>query len=433
MLLVMHYFAGMPFKRLESLQAGWGIPMPDANQWTLADASADLLFPLYKALERHGVDNATALRIDDTGSMIIEVRREIRAQVVALQALGESVSDVRTGINATGVYLETEQGKVLLFFTGRHHAGEIIDRILKHRHCAQNNKLVKVSDAASKNFSHAHHDELEEAVCNAHAYLKFRAVKDRHCEEYSLAGEVYKKVFDNDDVAAAQGMSPHERMLYHRQHSLPEMKRLKNMCRDKLESKLVEPNSPLWEPLTFILNQWERLTRFCEVPSVPLDTNVVEQMLIIPVRYLAGSFNYKTQNGADVGDRHMSLIATANANGVEPVAYLTECLDNHEDLATRPEYYLPWNYRARLAASNPPRSRALEHPLRPGVHRRATDPPDTTTLDHDAVSAPARPTQPSSKALEKSRSKGRRPRSEPEARARAAAHKAQCHRPSANS
>jgi len=63
-------------------------------------------------------------------------------------------------------------------------------------------------------------------------------------------------------------------MLYHRQHSLPEMKRLKNMCRDKLESKLVEPNSPLWEPLTFILNQWERLTRFCEVPSVPLDTNL---------------------------------------------------------------------------------------------------------------------------------------------------------------
>ena len=198
------------------------------------------------------------------------------------------------------------------------------------------------------------------------------------------------------DVAAAERMSPHERMLYHRQHSLPEMKRLKKMCHEKLESKLVEPNSPLWEPLTFILNQWERLTRFCEVPSVPLDTNVVEQMLIIPVRYLAGSFNYKTQNGADVGDRHMSLIATANANGVEPVAYLTECLDNHEDLATRPEYYLPWVYRARLGACEEPsqtgsppaapnpadRRQAVEHPLRPGTQRRpiksATGPPSTT-------------------------------------------------------
>jgi hypothetical protein len=401
MLLVMHYFAGMPSKRMEALQEGWGIPMPHANQWTLADSCADLLMPLHKALEKHGVRNALALRIDDTGSMIIGVRRKIRAEVAALEALGASTDDVRTGINATGVYLDTDQGKVLLFFTGRHHASEIIDRILEHRRTAQHNgkKLVKVSDAATKNFSHTHRDDLEEAVCNAHAYLKFRAVKDRHPDEYALAGEVYKKVFDNDDVARAQGMSPDERMLHHREHSLPEMKRLKKMCSEKLSSKLVEPNAPLWEPLTFIINQWDRLTKFCEVPGVPLDSNVVEQMLIIPVRYLAGSFNYKTQNGAEVGDLHMSLIATANANGVEPVAYLEECLKNHEDLAKRPEYYLPWVYRARLGARDgevtastgpptvtPPSSTrpALKHPLRPGAARgpgpvrRATDPPSTT-------------------------------------------------------
>lgn len=398
MLVVMHYFAGMPFKRLEALQAGWGIPMPDANQWAIADASADLLQPLYKALESHGVGHATALRIDDTGSMIIEVRQQIRAELAALEALGSSTSDVRTGINATGVYLETAQGKVLLFFTGRHHAGEIIDQILVHRHAAQpEGKLVKVSDAASKNFSHAHQDDLEEAVCNAHAYLKFRAVKNQYPEEYGLAGEVYKRVFDNDDAAKAQGMSPHERMLHHQAHSLPEMKRLKRMCGEKLQSRLVEPNSPLWEPLTFIINQWERLTKFCKVPGVPLDSNVVEQMLIIPVRYLAGSFNYKSQSGAEVGDLHMSLVATANANGVEPVAYLTECLANHEDLAKRPEYYLPWVYRARLEASDataktrpPPatvsRSASrpalkIEHPLRPGQHRPpiggVDDPPPT--------------------------------------------------------
>jgi transposase len=394
MLLVMHYFAGMPFKRLESLQAAWGIPMSDANQWNLADTSADLLLPLYKALEKHGAACAIALRIDDTGSMIIGVRREIRAEIAALEARNESTKDIRTGINATGIYLDTEQGKVLLFFTGRHHAGEIIDRILKHRHAAHGNgeKLVKVSDAASKNFSHAHAHELEEAVCNAHAYLKFRAVKDRYPEEHSLAGEVYKKVFDHDDTARARDMSPHERMLYHREHSLPEMKRLKAMCTEKLASKLVEPNSLLWEPITFVINQWDRLTKFCHVPGVPLDSNIVEQMLIIPVRYLAGSFNYKTQDGADVGDRHMSLIATANANGIEPVAYLTECLANHEDLAQRPEYYLPWAYRARLevqdepmqtgppeaASSRASTSHATRHPLRPGVLRGRIDPPSMT-------------------------------------------------------
>jgi hypothetical protein len=79
--------------------------------------------------------------------MIIEVRREIRAEIAALEALGASTNDVRTGINATGVYLDTEQGKVLLYFTGRHHAGEIIDRILEHRTAARHDqaKLVVIS------------------------------------------------------------------------------------------------------------------------------------------------------------------------------------------------------------------------------------------------------------------------------------------------
>jgi hypothetical protein len=140
------------------------------------------------------------------------------------------------------------------------------------------------------------------------------------------------------------------------------MKKLKAMCEEKLKSKLVEPNSPLWEPLTFIINQWERLTRFCEVPNVPLDTNLLEQALIMPVRYLAGSFNYKTEDGATVGDHAMSLIATARAHEVEPVAYLTECLRCHEDLAKRPEHYLPWVYRQRMMERDSPSASAQAPP-----------------------------------------------------------------------
>ena len=381
-LIVMHYFAGAPFKRLEGLHQGWGVPLPDANQWRVVDECDDLLAPLYRALERHGIRNATTVRYDDTGSMIIETRRQIQKEIQALALLGESTQHVRTGINATCVYIETEEARVVLFFTGRHHAGEIIDRILEHRR-ASTNKLVALTDAASKNFSHDHTQELEQAVCNAHCYLKFRAVKDQFPAEYAVAGEVYKKVFDNDDQAKALGLGPDERMLYHHEHSKPQMLRLWAMCQEKIDQNLVEPNSPLWEPVSFVINQWPRLTKFYEIPGVPLDSNLVEQALIIPVRYLAGSFAYQTQNGADVGDRHMSLIATANANGIEPVAYLTECLRNHQDLAQRPDHYLPWVCRDRLAqldqgpqaqapapsSPGPPPSQPVQHPLRPGTHR----------------------------------------------------------------
>lgn len=349
MLMVMHYFGGAPFKRLESLHEGWGVPMPDANQWQVVNAGDDLLLPLYRALEQHAIQKATNFRIDDTGAMVIAIKKQIEAELSVLESLGESTKNVRTGINATGSYWETPNGPVILFSTGRHHAGEVVDQFLRHR-LLSSPKLVKCTDGASKNFDHEHADKLVESTCNAHAFLKFRDIKDKHPVEYAEAGRVYHQVFDHDDEAKALGLSPVDRMLYHREHSKPLLEQLKKMCEEKIASKRVEPSSRLWEPLTFILNQWDRLTRFCNVPDVPLDTNLVEQALIMPVRYFAGSFNYHTEDGAVVGDHAMSLIATARANDVEPVAWLTECLRSHEDLAQRPEHYLPWVYRERLVA-----------------------------------------------------------------------------------
>jgi hypothetical protein len=401
MLIVMHYFAAAPLKRLEALHASWGVPLPDANQWSLIDAADDRLLPLHRAMELHAVQEAKTLQIDDTGSMIIELRRQIQMELQVLALAGESAQHVRTGINATGFYIETEKAKVILLFTGRHHAGEMVDQLLEHR-TAGGHKLVALSDAASKNFSHEHADQLEQAVCNAHCYLKFRAVKQQFPAEHAVAGEVYQKVFDNDDKAKALGLDDHERMLFHREHSKPQMLRLLQMCKDITEAKLVEPNSALWEPISYVINQWPLLTKFYEVPAVPLDSNLVEQTLIIPVRYLAGSFAYKTQTGADVGDRFMSLIATANANGVEPVAYLAECLRNHEDLAKRPDYYLPWVYRDRLeqldtdrqaqartpSSPSPPSSQRAQHPLRPGSRR--AHPPFRSPDRHPTGAATAR-------------------------------------------
>jgi transposase len=356
LLIVMHYFAGAPFKRLESLHAGWKVPFADANQWDVVNKSDDHLKPLFNALERVGMRTATSLGIDDTGGVVLSILRQLKAEIAALKKLGESTDDVRNGVNATGVYLEIPDGVVILYYTGLHHAGEIFDRLMKHRQ-AGDGPLVKVTDGASKNFDHTYDaelDELIEAVCNAHCYLKWLAIKDKHPVQYAVAGEVYKKVFDNDDIAKKGGMTPAERMAYHAEHSRPLMEKLKAMCVDLLAQNLVEPKSALWGPVSFVINQWRRLTKFYEKPGVPLHTNLVEQILITVTRYLAGSFNYQTPNGAEVGDRHMSLIASAKANDVEPVAYLEHCLRNHEDLAKRPEYYLPWVYRDRMKQLDSP-------------------------------------------------------------------------------
>jgi hypothetical protein len=140
-------------------------------------------------------------------------------------------------------------------------------------------------------------------------------------------------------------------MLFHRERSKPLMEKLKAMCEEKLRSKRVEPSSAIWEPLTFIINQWARLTRFYEAPGVPLDTNLVEQKLIIPVRFLAASFNYQIERQSwlarlDERDHQPTRL-------ISPAAHLPQRLRKrilfqpqrrrNEEPSNYPDDFRPWN------------------------------------------------------------------------------------------
>jgi len=347
MLIVLHYFSGLPFKRLDSLHKSWGIPFADANQWEVASGTMQLLAPMIKALVRFAIENILTLRMDDTGSMILEIKRQITAELAAAKAFGISEDSVRTGINASGFFIETPAATILLYYTGRHHAGEMLRELLKYRLPGSDN-FIKVTDGASKNFGGENADMMVEGVCNVHAFLKFYDIKTQFPGEYAVVGKAYNKIYETEQIARERNLSSEERLLFHQEHSRSWMDKIKKMCEEKVTSRLVEPRSPLWEGVHFFITQWPRLTKFLEVPGVPLDTNVCEQSLIAPVRYLAVSYNYHTEKGAEVGDQGMSLVATARANGVEPVAWLTDCLENHENLAKNPEKYFPWVYRDRI-------------------------------------------------------------------------------------
>ncbi|MFO0816382.1 MAG: hypothetical protein U1A77_00490 [Pirellulales bacterium] len=58
-----------------------------------------------------------------------------------------------------------------------------------------------------------------------------------------------------------------------------------------------------------------------------------------------------TDNGAAVGDLHMSLIQTCESNEINPFDYLQELHRNAAQAALTPEARLPWNYRETLATA----------------------------------------------------------------------------------
>ena len=61
------------------------------------------------------------------------------------------------------------------------------------------------------------------------------------------------------------------------------------------------------------------------------------------------SYFYQTENGARVGDRYMTLLYTAQENGLNVYAYLKDLLEHFKEVAADPKPWLPWNWTGKEA------------------------------------------------------------------------------------
>jgi len=169
--------------------------------------------------------------------------------------------------------------------------------------------------------------------------------------------ESLRDVYRYDAEAEARGLSPEARLRFHQQHSEPVMTQLHAWFEAQFKEKIVEPNSGLGEAITYCLKRWDRLTLFLREAGAPLDSNLVERALKKCILHRKNSLFYKTENGAEMGDLHMSLIHTCELNGVNPFEYLIELQKHAEELTKHPADWMPWNYRQALqqaGTSQPP-------------------------------------------------------------------------------
>jgi transposase len=193
-------------------------------------------------------------------------------------------------------------------------------------------------------------EELEVILsnCNAHARRQYVDVASRFPEECRYVLEVFRDVYHNDAVARRRGMLPEERMAFHQAESASRMKDLRRWMAEQLDEKKVEPNSGLGEAIRYTQKRWDRLTRFLEVPGVPLDNNAAERILKKAILSRKNSYFYKTARGAHVGDMFMSLIHTAELVSANPFDYLTELQKHVRDVKSNPSQWMPWNYRKTM-------------------------------------------------------------------------------------
>jgi len=343
MIALWKYGSGVPWDRLERLEASLGIPLPASTQCEIVAERAEVIRPVFEELIRQAAQGEVFYN-DDTRRKILALARASPQRLEEEKA--SSSSQERTGLFTTGIVSTTQQERrIALFFTGRKHAGENLARVFIER-AKGLAPPIQMSDALSRNAPKL--DEKLEILwgnCNAHARRRFVEVTPNFPEECRFVLESFRDVSGYESEAKRRGLSPEARLRFHQEHSQRVMEALHAWFEAPFAERKVEPNSGLGEAITYCLRHWERLTLFLRQAGAPLDSNLVERALKKAILHRKNSLFYKTENGAEVGDLFMSLIPTCELNGVNPFDYLIELQKHAEELAKHPAAWMPWSYR----------------------------------------------------------------------------------------
>jgi hypothetical protein len=260
MVCILRCFGGLPMHRQDRLQRALGVPVPDASIWDLHERLAAAVRPVWRYLVTEAA-NAPLFFGDDTGATILSSRIQVRPN----RRTGEP--QARTGCHTTCVIamLEGEQAAVL-FFTGIHHTGEVMDLIIGER-AAGLSPPIFMGDCIESNSVTT--GTVYYAGCNAHAVRRFKELADRYPEQTAYVLERYGTIYDNEDHCIAAKLSPEERCDYHQAHSRPLLREIAEYGEDLFEGHKVEPNSDLGEALDYVIGNERRLSAFARHPGAP--------------------------------------------------------------------------------------------------------------------------------------------------------------------
>jgi transposase len=330
MLAILKYGSGFPLYRIAMLQENCDVPFPPATQWGVLKEAAAAVLPIHNHLV-YLAAQGDIIHNDDTHMRILSLMKENK----------NKKDGDRKGIFTTGIISEAGGKQIVLYFTGRNHAGENMAAVLTGREQSRC-PPIQMCDGLSRNSSHDFKVLL--ANCLAHGRRQFVDIIENFPAECEYVLNLIALVYKNDSKAKKDQMSPEDRLKLHQTESGPLMNTLKNWMETKLNNREVEPNSGLGQAFGYLLKHWEPLTLFLRVPGAPLDNNILERALKKAIIHRKNSLFYKTVNGARVGDILMSLIETCRLAKVNAYEYLLALLKNISAMRENPSAWLPWNY-----------------------------------------------------------------------------------------
>jgi len=345
MIGLLKYGCGLPFNRLERLEADLGIPLPASTQWEVVHPAAVTLAPVYTELICQAAQGEVFYN-DDTTARILALEGLDRGKYfLDSDDEGEKPGPDRTGIYTSGIVSVKDGRRIAAFFTGKKHAGENLADVLRKR-ASDLGAPIQMSDGLSRNTPGDF--ETIHAECNAHARRKYVDEAEDFPGEVKYVLDIYEAVYANDNETKKLKMTNEERLAYHQEHSAPLMTELKEWCKQQLDEHKVEENSGLGQAIRYMQKHRDKLILFLSVPGAPLDNNICERILKKAILHRKNALFFKTENGAFVGDLFMTMIHTAELAEINVYDYLVTLLQHPQEIAQNPADFMPWNYKETL-------------------------------------------------------------------------------------
>jgi len=338
-LILDKFLSGTPYFHQSFRHALNGMRLAPSSIYDQIAQTAEPLAHVEQAI-RQATAQADLFLYDDTAHRILEQKPEWRSTP---DGKGQRR---RTGVYCSQVIGKTSDWESVVTSINLGHCGELAGELLELRDEGLPPALT-MSDAASVNRPRSQKKTIN-GLCNVHGRRGFYYAQDHFPEEANHVLSLYQKIWRNDTETKKLGLTPQERCAYHRQHSLPILKRIRTWCWSYRSSPTYEAHSALGKACRYFLKHFFGLVLFCFVVGMPLDNNPSERGLKVPIRGRKLYHFFRTAQGARVASIHLTVLLTCIRSGINPKPYLLAVLRHQEAVVQHPSRWLPWNYQHEL-------------------------------------------------------------------------------------
>jgi transposase len=303
----------IPFYRMEKQFKRLGVPMARSTMTSLFHRAGELLEPLAARLLTH-IAQSDIVLADETTERMQESggKRAYIWTFIANNLIAYRFSPSRSGKTPADVLGRTRGTLVVDMYTGY-------------------NAVTGV-------------DGRERAGCLAHVRRKFFDALPT-TPDAQIPLDILRDIYVLEHDARSSGITgtdEHAELRWRR--TLPLLDKLYIWLAAQRE--LHPPKSKMGVAIRYTMNNWQSLTRFIRDVRIPPDNNRSEAALRVVA---LGRKNFLFVGHEAAGHNLATLytlVATCEANGVDPLAYLTEVLTRLDDTtASELDSLLPQNWR----------------------------------------------------------------------------------------